>query len=165
LIEWLRGSEDEVARRLCKIADTLTFAEMLFVPIEAICINAGVPTKKFLGLLMEEVSEQATMSAQLLSKAAHPRVVRATVEAAMLPENSGDRKMLHLAEGFVPVPKTQVTYLNRPQIDARQQAVNVMLPPVEASVRRISERFLSAPVANVPVEVLPEPEDPGSEID
>lgn len=161
VMEYMRGSEDERARPLCEQADILFASELDAVPIEAICLAAKMPPKKFLGFLMEEVSEQSKMQTALLAKASHPDVVAATVATALVPGKNGvqDRKMLHLAQGLLPVPKTNVTFFNRATIDARTQTVNATLAPVEASVRRISERFIAAPAANIPVAVLAEPEE------
>lgn len=161
IMEFMRGSEDERARPFCERADTLKLGELRAVPIEAFCLAVGMPPKKFLGFLMEEVSEQSKLQSALLAKASHPTVLAATVASATIPGKEGvqDRKMLHLAEGLLPVPKTNVTFFNRTSIDARQQTVNATLAPVESSVRRISERFIAAPASNAPVvELLPEPE-------
>lgn len=160
IFDYLRGSVDPRARSFCELADNLKPTELNYTPIEAFCLAAKVPTKEFLGLLIEEVSEQAKIASTLLSKAAHPRVVQATIDSAQFADGVQDRKMLHQAEGFVPVPKTSVTVFRNAQIDARQQTVNATLAPVETSVRRIGERFLTVPPENrAPIEVVPEQEE------
>jgi hypothetical protein len=85
--------------------------------------------------------EQSTAVAKLLSKAAHPSIVKATIDAAKRPLGVHDRRMLHQAEGFVPVPKNSITHIHG-NVDQRTQVANVaVLPPVEDSVRRLSDRF------------------------
>jgi hypothetical protein len=141
--EILEGSEEPDARRLVDLWRRLTKAMQAVVPFEAYCVAAGLATKKAFALVAAETMEQSAKATELLAKASHPAVVEATVQAALKPLGTHDRKMLHQAAGFVPVPKTSVTnFFGGVSIDQSQQTANVaVLPPIEQSVRGLSSRF------------------------
>lgn len=154
IIEYLKHSEEPGARAVCKQAERLgrdsERPEMLAaISIEALCAAAGVAPKKLFGIIATEVAEQSAQATMLLSKAMHPKVLEKTIAYAMEPDGSADRKMIHQAEQYLPVPKTSVTFAK--QIDARTQVQNVaILKPLEDSMKRLSDRFMEiAPVAPV----------------
>lgn len=148
LIEYLRHSEEPEARAVCKTADRLIqkpraakFAWLEMAPIEALCASAGVAPKKLFGIIAQEVAEQSAMATALLSKAMHPKVLEKTVEMALSDEGVADRKMVHQAEQYLPMPRTSVTFAKH--IDARTQTANVaILKPLEDSMKRLSDKFL-----------------------
>lgn len=144
VFEYLEGSEEPEARKILDLRDRLSQHEANALPFEAFCVAAGIPVKKMFGIISQEVMEQSAKATALLAKARHTEVVQATIENALLPTGDKDRKMLHQAEGFVPVPKNSVTNIYGNQtIDARtQQKIDVaILPSVEDGVRAISDRF------------------------
>jgi hypothetical protein len=147
VLEYLAGSEEPEARAVLAMRDRLSYAQAGAVPFEAYCVAAKISTKKMFGVISQEVMTQSSAATMLISKAAHPKVVEATIARAMGPLGTADARMLHQAEGFVPVPKNSITHIHG-NVDARTQTANVaVLPPVEDNVRRLSDRFNSAMVA------------------
>jgi len=145
VLEYLAGSEEPEARKICELRARLNVRQAAAVPFEAYCVAAGIPTKRMFGIVAQEVSEQAEKATALLAKAMHPEVVQATINYALMPHGDKDRKMMHLHAGFVPTPKSSMTVFGN--VDARQQTQNVaVLPPVEDNVRRLSDRFNSGMV-------------------
>lgn len=153
LIEYLSGSENEDARKVVLEASKLTVSALTQIPIEALCAAAKVSTKRLFGILSEEVMEQGERATKLLAQASHPRVVKKTIDVAMTADGTPERKMLLQASGFLPSAQKHVTqFFGRTEIDARAQAAlpqTAVLPPVEDSVRRLSDRFLSAAPAQI----------------
>jgi hypothetical protein len=157
VLEFLAGSEEPDARSLLEQAKKLTTHQLVAVPFEALCLAAGLTTKRAFGLVAEEATTQSAAAATLVAKAARADVVKATVDSALTPFGVKDREMLHKAEGFVPVPKTQTTFVRGDQVvDARVQTVNAILPPLEEGIRRSSDRFNE--IIKQRVAALPEPE-------
>lgn len=141
VLEFLAGSEEPEARDIVKLRARLTAAQAKAVPFEAYCVAAGVSTKKMFGIIAAEAADQSVKASQLLSKAMHPEVVKATIDNALHPLGTKDREMLHKAEAFLPIPKTSVTFI-KGNVDARTQTQNVaVLAPVEDSSRRLTDRF------------------------
>lgn len=141
VMEYLAGSEEPEARAIISLAAKLNQHQAKAVPFEAYCIAANVTTKKMFGVIAQEVAEQSSLAMTLLSKARRTEVVGAAIDAALLPLGSADRKLVLQAEGYAPVPKTNVTNIHG-NIDNRTQTANVaVLPPIEDSVRRLSDRF------------------------
>ena len=141
VMEFLEGSEEPEARKVVELRAKLSQLQAKAVPFEAYCIAAGVTTKKMFGVIAQEVAEQSSLAMTLLSKARRTDVVKAAIDAAVLPLGSADRKLVLQAEGYAPVPKTNVTNIHG-NVDNRTQTANVaVLPPVEDSVRRLSDRF------------------------
>ena len=82
-------------------------ADLKLLSLEAMCVRAKVNPVELLGaILMSAKSMKATESA-MKAILAHPDVVDATVETALMPGMVGqaDRKMLHEAVGFLPTKK------------------------------------------------------------
>lgn len=153
VIEFLAGSEEPEARAIVELRRRLNRDQAKAVPFEAYCIAANVPTKKMFGIIAAEAADQSAKATSLLADATHPMVVEATVKNALDPLGSKDREMLHKAKGFVPIPKTAVTFVKN--MDARQQTQVNVLPPVEDAVRRLSDRFNNG----MDVPALPPPQD------
>jgi hypothetical protein len=128
------------------------------IPMEAFCLSAGVPTLKFLSLVVVEALTRNADISKLIASAAHPNVTEKTVEMAL----DGDlaaAKLLHQHAGFLPMPKNSVVQIfGGAQIDARQQT-QVTLPPVEDEARNMTDRFNHRFLANRPQLVAPVEED------
>ena len=146
VMEYLAGSEEPEARAILTVAAKLTGEQAKAVPFEALCLAAGIPTKKAFGVIAAEVTDQASRAANLVAVAARADVVKATVDNALTPFGDADRKMLHQAAGFVPVPKNSVTHIHGNQINdaSTHQTAVVALPPVEQGMRRLGDRFNEA---------------------
>lgn len=140
---FLRGSSNPIARKWLRAYDMIpSKASAAQLPPEAFCVAAGVSTDALFGALAEAVLAQTRSESALLAALAHPEVVQATIASAMLPEGGSDRKVLHQAAGFLPMPKTQI--LSMPglrSIDARTQTVAAYLGPAEDDVRKLSDEF------------------------
>jgi hypothetical protein len=181
-IEFLRGADDEVARKFISLWDDMPDSTRKLVPFEAFCLAAGTTTKRMLELVAGACLEQSDLAARLLVNAAHPRVVAATVRAAVQKDGHQDRKMIHLNKGFLPVSKNQTTILSgnarQTNLQLNDNSQNMTyavteISNIERRQERIADRFnerlgmgKSAPVLEPPphepeliVEVFePEPE-------
>lgn len=139
VMEYLSGSEEPEARAILVMRERLTVKQHNAVPFEAYCVAAGLSVKKVFGVISSEVMEQSAKATAVLAAASHPKVVQATIDMALTPLGDKDRKMLHLAAGFVPVPKNSFTSV---KIDARGAAPQSMaLPPIDQSVKALSSRL------------------------
>jgi hypothetical protein len=140
--EYLEASEHPDARVLVKIHDTLPARVAPACPIEAVCIAAGMETRKVLGLVMEEVFVQAGQTGRLLAAARHGEVVQAAIDMAVSPGGTQERKMILQHSGFLPVPKTSIVNVrgDHAVVGGNQQNLAV-LAPVEDAIKRLSDRF------------------------
>lgn len=142
-VEYLRGSAEPDARKWLGVYDEVPPSMRTKVPFEAYCLAANLTTKRVLELVTGACFEQSTNAAILIAKANHPKVVKATVKSALGKRGEGDRKMLHLHEGFVPIPKTNIVSVRGDvNTDNRVQTVNVgELGGIESKMARITNRF------------------------
>jgi hypothetical protein len=166
VLQYLRGSADEDARRFLTVYDRYTKGQQNILPLEAFCVAAKITTKRFFEVISGAVFEQAGDESALLAAAKHPNVVAATIKNALHPLGKDDRKMLHQHQGFLPMPKnTTVNVFGNQRIDARNQTqVNVsVLPALEEGVKRLSDRFndriTGMKSLPAPVEIVEEDED------
>lgn len=150
VLEYLAGSEEPEARKVIELRYRLTVAQAAAVPFEAYCIAAGVTTKRMFGIVSQEVMVQSQAATALLAESSHPEVVKASVMYAMEFDGHQDRRMLHQHMGFLPIPRTSVVNGNV-TIDNRGGGAAV-LPPMEDSVRGMSERFNAIASAAAPIE-------------
>ena len=142
-IEFLRGSGEEDARRWLSVYDQLPPSVRSILPFEAFCVAAGISTKRMLEVITGACFEQSTATALLISKAAHPGLIKKSVEFARKEQNWEDRKMLHQKEGFAPIPKTQVVNVQGDvNPDNRTQSISVLqLGGVDSKMRTIEDKF------------------------
>jgi hypothetical protein len=151
--EYLETSGDDMARLLIAQKYKLSNKSMRSsVPFEAYCLAAKLDTKKVLGLIFAEVYSQNEQASGLMAAAAQPDVVRATIDAAKQPGGSRERDMMHKHSTFIPVPKTSITFVREAGRvvggDDNSQTLTV-LPPIEKTVRDLSDRF-NEKLMNVP---------------
>jgi hypothetical protein len=144
--DYLETSGDETARILIAQKYKLkTKTQRNLVPFEAYCVSAKLDTKKVLGLIFAEVYSQNEQAAGLMAAEAQPSIVQATINAAIQPGGSRERDMMHKHSNFVPVPKTSITVVHggKNVIGGGQQTNQslAVLPPIEKTVRDISDRF------------------------
>lgn len=161
VFEYLSGSEEPEARKLIELRGRLNQKQADAIPFEAYCVAAGISVKKMFGIIAAETADQSAKATMLLSKSRHPEVLQATIDNALTPFGDKDRKMLHQAEGYVPVPKTSVTHFHA-HVDQRTTAqAATALPPPEDSIKALSARFatIEVPALAAPVEVDDERED------
>ena len=91
----------------------------------------------------------------------HTDVVQATIDSAMdLELGAGDRKVLHQAANFTPVPKNSVTFVRNQTVDNRLQGATItqVLPPAEDTIRRLGDRFNDR-IMDIKAIAAPEVED------
>lgn len=154
---YLETSGDEMARVLIAQKYKLsTAAQRNAVPFEAYCVSAKLDTKKVLGLLFIEVYMQNEQAAGLMAASAQPDIVQATIDAAIQPGGSRERDMMHKHSNFVPVPKTSITFVHggKNVIGGGQQTNQTLsvLPPIETTVKDISDRFNQRFLTAAPLE-------------
>ena len=144
-IEFLRGSGEVESRKWLAVYDSMPVSLRGLVPFEAYCLAANLTTKRVLELVTGACFEQSANVSSLIAKAEHPAVVKATVRAAKKPGGDSDRKMLHLHEGFVPVPKTSVVNVQgdlNANTDNRVQSVSITtIDGINDRIKRVANRF------------------------
>jgi hypothetical protein len=103
----LRFSPDPVAVRFLAVYDEIPEKDRQSLPIEAICLKAGVDTKEFLGLVFLMRQSLGKAEGSLIAVHSFPKIVKNMVKYAGQPGGVADRKMLaqHPAIGFLPSPK------------------------------------------------------------
>jgi hypothetical protein len=84
------------------------------LPIEAICIKAGVNPLQILGAVIVAARSLKAQESALKAILAHPDVIDSTILTANLPGPAGtaDRKMLHEAVGFLPTKQGSQIAIN-----------------------------------------------------
>jgi hypothetical protein len=160
VFEYLAGSETKEARAIMELRSLLNMEQSRVLPFEAFCVAAKVETKHMLGIISEEVFDQSRIASRLLRDAAVPSIVEATRRQAMTPAGTQEKRMMLTSGGVLPVNKTFVIPVAGDlNVDQRKQTLiqNAVLPPVESTVRGISDRFMQlAP---------PPPEEPENDED
>lgn len=153
--EYIEGSEQPEARALLAVRARLSKRQAGTLEFEAFCVAAKISPKKALAMLTMEVFDQAGKASALLAASQHPAVTEATIQAALSPLGTPERKMLHLHAEFLPVPKTSIINVrgNHAVIGGEQK--NLVLPPVEEGIRRLGDRFNQRAIAPAPVAPVP----------
>lgn len=160
VMDYLEGSDEPEARKILDIRRGLTIAEFDSVPFEALCIKAGITTKKMFGIIAAEATDQEQKAAALITRARQAEVVTATVEMALMPMGEKDREMFHKHTGFLPLPKGAVIQNIRNQVNDNSNHQSktevVILPALESGMKRLGDRFNTL-MKEAP-KALPEPE-------
>ncbi len=141
--QYIEGSADPLAPALLALRDKVGKACAATLPIEAFCCAAGAPTKRVLGLIVAEAFDESNTVSGLIAASRQHEVVQATVDEALKPSGTREREMVLKHSGFLPLPKTSIVNVrgNNAVVGGNQTNVAV-LPPVEDTVRRMSDRFL-----------------------
>lgn len=142
----LRASTSEHAVDWLKFWDKLPKGDRKYLTLEAVCVGAGVPTEPMYGIIVCSLRNRKLQQSALRAVLAHPDVMGATIENAMLPGVAGfqDRKMLHTmpAIGFLPGPQGSQFQVNLGVLNAPPQQkalgsgdddepdVNDIFPPI-----------------------------------
>lgn len=142
-IEYLRGSHESDSRKFLDVYDSIPNSVRIILPIEAFCIASGLTTRRVLELITGACFEQSANVAELISKAAKPKLVGVAVKAALKQKNFEDRKLILQHEGYAPIPKTQVVNVQGDvNTDNRIQSVSIgELASTEKTMSRINDRF------------------------
>lgn len=157
--DYLEGSAKPQARAVLDARSRLNKKQAEQMPFEAYCISAGVLPQEMLALLTVEVYDQANKAGVLLAATQHPAVTQATIAAALTPLGTAEKKMLLTHAGFLPVPKTSIVNMYGANSTAVVEQKNVVLRPVEESVRTLGDRFMAAKQITAPVETILEAEE------
>jgi hypothetical protein len=142
----LRASVGDMPEKWLKFWDTLPKGDRKYLTLEAVCVGAEVDTEPMLGIILASLRNRHLQRSALKAVLAHPDVMQATIETAMLPGMAGfaDRKMLHTmpAIGFLPGPQGSQFQVNLGVLNAPQQQkalgdggdeeldVNEVFPPI-----------------------------------
>ena len=143
LWEYLECSEDPAALKMVALREELSEAQQAAVPVEALAIAAGVTTRKALEIITVAVFDHSSQASELLAAANQPDVIETSVITALSTNGTKDREMLLKHSGFIPLPKTQIVSVrgNNAQVVGGNQTNIAVLPPVEDTVRTLSNRF------------------------
>ena len=139
--DYIAGSANPKARSILNARARLTKKQAEGVPFEAYCVAAGVSPQEALALLTVEVFDQSSKASALLAASQHPAVTTATIQAALSPLGTAEKKMLHMHAGFLPLPKTSIVNVHGNHAVIGGEQKNVVLRPVEESVRTLGDRF------------------------
>ena len=160
VFEYLEGSEEPEAKKILEARRRVSGSLAALLPFEAYCVAAGVTTKKAFAVISGEVMDQSAKASALLARSKHPEVVAYTIDQALTPAGSQERKMLHQSAGFLPMPKGNVNVFGGLSVDNRVQTQNVaVLPPVEDAVKRMADRFGEMPTVAAPMAEIEEISD------
>lgn len=161
VFEYLAGSEEKEARAIVDLRAKVTPEQARVLPFEAFCVAVGVTTKRMIGLIQEEVFAQSRVAASILKDSSIPHIVECTVRQAKTVAGTQEKRMLLQSGGVLPLPKTTIMpvygTLNVDQSQKTQVNQFAVLPPVENTIQKISDRFNERnPTAML---ALPEPTD------
>lgn len=143
-IEFLRGSSEKDAVKFLSVYDSLPVTTRELLPIEAFCVASGLGTKRVLELITGACFEQSATTTELIVRAAHPDIVKASASYAMMPTGDKDRKLIFQHTNFTPMPKTQVVNVHGDvnANDNRIQSISIgALSGIEGKMARIANRF------------------------
>ena len=106
-VDDLRFSPDPVAQRFIETYDKIPSEDLRSLPLEAICLKAGVSATEFIGMVFLARQSLGKAESSFVAVNAFPDVVRDMVRSSRLASGHQDRKMLaqHTAIGFLPAPK------------------------------------------------------------
>jgi hypothetical protein len=90
----------------------LTPSDQAIVSLDDLCAASGIAPKAILMAIAASGFDAGCDIANLVAAHLHPKVVQASVDAALTPEGIEDRKLLLQHAGFIPVPKGQSIVIN-----------------------------------------------------
>lgn len=139
---YLAQMSDPQCRRVLAAYRSVPRSATAFLPIEAYCVAAKVETQHVLEQLIVLLMRLGTQASTLIAAVNQPRIVQKTVDMALTDEGIADRTLFHKATGFIPTPRSAQTNITVTQnSSANAVAQSVPAPPLEATVRRLSDRF------------------------
>lgn len=151
VINFLAGSTAPAAVALLEEWRKIPKHDLSRVSIEAVCLKAEVSPLEILGAIMMAARTMKGQESALKAILAHPEVVGATIETAMLIGPAGDtsRRMLHEATTFLPMRNGQSIAINlgAPKKDGDEggdgddeQKFYDAFPTISGSLEKWSER-------------------------
>ena len=119
-IETLKFSKNPEAQKLLAFCERLNWRTRQDIPIEALCLSAGVDPTTIAGALVMAARDVSRMESALITMREHPNMVEATARwGQMFADNSKDREMMHKAVGWLPAAKGSSVNVN--VFDPKQQ--------------------------------------------
>jgi hypothetical protein len=112
IIEYLKFSDDEQARRIVALHDALNPTERKAVTIDYLLMAGRADVHHVSGVIQEWMSRLRGIEAGLLASVNAPDVTQKAIEHALTPEGHKDRHMLLRIAGVIPAP-TQPGFTHR----------------------------------------------------
>lgn len=127
VIECLRGSAAKEAIELLKVWDASTKKDRKLVCFEAFCLAAKTTPKVMIGIIMQALIVESSITTEMLLASAHAEVVKTTIKLAKKTKGVDERKVILQNRGTLPAPKNQIfnNYGSLNQDNRKQTAVSV----------------------------------------
>jgi hypothetical protein len=122
-LQAMRLSEDATIRQFLAKHDSLSAFDRAHLPIEAICIAAGVDCRHLLGAVTIALEVLNVSLVKILTVSSHAKIVAARIKFGQLPYGDRDRQALDQAVGFLPSPKA-MTIINKAVYGSGQNAMD-----------------------------------------
>jgi hypothetical protein len=138
VLNFLRNSPREEARKIVQMNDRLTKSEQRAVTLDHLCAGAKIEAPTALEVIVGEIHRHGANVATLIAAVAHPTIMKSTIESAKLigPDGHNDRKIILQAGGTAPTPKSQITNIRTGDVNVRNTQVNVA-PRLEDIVKSV----------------------------
>jgi hypothetical protein len=103
ILNYLSASGNDSSRRFLDTWREIPKKDLEQIPIEAVCLKAGVSPLEILGAIILAAKNLKAQESALMAILAHPEVLEATIQSAKdVKFGMADRKTLHEAIGFLP---------------------------------------------------------------
>ena len=156
-IQYLRASSEPIARQFICVYDDpyVSGYARRYLPLEAFCLAAKLDPTDLLGPITRVAHLHGAMIGAITAAERHPEIVRASLDAAMLPDGSTDRMANLKHMGYLPSPKGSSVNVNVNASATAQSAAKSegALAAPEDTIRRIVEarqRTMAAAAATTP---------------
>ena len=148
MIQAMRFSTDPHVVEFLKTYDEASITDRAVLPLEAFAILAEVNITQLLGAMIMALRNQSANLVKMIVTAAHPEVIRASIENALRPGGVKDRNAIHTAMRLLPVskgatiimtPPGQLTQGAEAEIEGRDIDTNALFPNLEDTQKLLSE--------------------------
>jgi hypothetical protein len=143
MVRLARASEPSAARFLDAWDALGVCGQKSGTTADAICEQLGIVPLELLKAVAGATIRYSAYTAQILAAVALPSIVERSIEVALTPKGTADRKMLFRHCGFLPTPAGSPTNIAIMQANAAAQPV-VVAPRPEETIRRLSDRLKEA---------------------
>lgn len=96
---------DESIDAFLKKYDSIPIGDRPLVPWEAIALSANIDSRALTGAIVFALQAASVNMVKVLALTAHPKVMKKTIEYALMPGGYKDRNTMHQALGFLPTAK------------------------------------------------------------
>jgi len=96
--------EPEITAFLHKY-DSIPESDRVRLSWEAIALAANVNLRTLAGAVLFALRDMSVSTVKMIAFSNHPKVMKATVDYALMPSGDRDRTMVHRGLGFLPDPK------------------------------------------------------------